>query len=47
MVENRAAWIPAPKAYPLTVQDAPAPKAGPGQVVLKNAAVATVGLISC
>lgn len=44
MVENRAAWILAPNAYPLTVQDAPTPKAGPGQVVLQNAAVVVVSL---
>lgn len=47
MSENQAAWIIAPKAYRLSVQDAPAPKAGLGQVVLKSAAIAIVSLHHC
>ncbi|KAH7049289.1 zinc-binding oxidoreductase CipB [Macrophomina phaseolina] len=37
---NKAAWITAKRAQPLHVSDAPKPKAGPGEVVVKNAAVA-------
>lgn len=39
---NKAAWITAKRAQPLHVSDAPKPKAGPGEVVVKNAAVAIV-----
>ncbi|KAL2364175.1 hypothetical protein RJZ56_002845 [Blastomyces dermatitidis] len=37
---NQAAWIPAKKARPFKVGDAPYTPAGPGQVVVKNTAVA-------
>ncbi|KAJ5127791.1 chaperonin 10-like protein [Penicillium atrosanguineum] len=40
MGENEAAWITAPAAYPFTVNSAPKPKPGAGEVVIKNAAVA-------
>lgn len=38
--KNQAAWIPAKKAVPFTVGDAPYTPPGPGQVVVKNTAVA-------
>ncbi|EKG16023.1 Alcohol dehydrogenase superfamily zinc-containing [Macrophomina phaseolina MS6] len=37
---NRAAWITAVRAKPLKVDSAPYPKAGPGEVVIKNSVVA-------
>ncbi|GIC86308.1 zinc-binding alcohol dehydrogenase family protein [Aspergillus udagawae] len=37
---NQAAWIPAKKARPFKVGDAPYTPPGPGQVVIKNTAVA-------
>lgn len=37
---NSAAWITAPKATPLQVYEAPYPKPGPRDVIVKNAAVA-------
>ncbi|KAJ5357430.1 hypothetical protein N7541_004588 [Penicillium brevicompactum] len=40
MSENEAAWITAPAAYPFTVQSAPRPKPGAGEVVIRNSAVA-------
>lgn len=38
--KNRAAWIPAKKVRPFKVGDAPYTSPGPGQVVVKNTAVA-------
>ncbi|RDW76679.1 zinc-binding alcohol dehydrogenase family protein [Aspergillus mulundensis] len=38
--QNRAAWIPAKKAIPFKVSSAPYTPPGPGQVVVKNTAVA-------
>jgi NADPH:quinone reductase-like Zn-dependent oxidoreductase len=38
--KNQAAWIPAKKARPFKVDDAPYTPPGPGQVVVKNTAVA-------
>ncbi|KAL4774745.1 chaperonin 10-like protein [Aspergillus nidulans var. acristatus] len=38
--KNRAAWIPAKKVIPFKVGDAPYTRPGPGQVVVKNGAVA-------
>jgi NADPH:quinone reductase-like Zn-dependent oxidoreductase len=38
--KNQAAWIPAKKARPFKVGDAPYTPPGPGQVVVKNTAVA-------
>ncbi|KAF4151949.1 hypothetical protein CNMCM6069_002804 [Aspergillus lentulus] len=38
--KNQAAWIPAKKARPFKVGDAPYTPPGPGQVVIKNTAVA-------
>ncbi|KAL6236949.1 hypothetical protein BDW75DRAFT_229062 [Aspergillus navahoensis] len=38
--KNRAAWIPAKKVIPFKVSDAPYTRPGPGQVVVKNGAVA-------
>lgn len=38
--KNRAAWIPAKKVLPFKIDDAPYTPPGPGQVVLKNSAVA-------
>ncbi|KAJ6134025.1 chaperonin 10-like protein [Penicillium sp. IBT 18751x] len=40
MADNKAAWIPEALAYPFTIKSAPKPKPGPGEVVIKNAAVA-------
>lgn len=42
MSENEAAWITAPAAYPFTVQSAPRPEPGAGEVVIRNSAVAIV-----
>jgi NADPH:quinone reductase-like Zn-dependent oxidoreductase len=39
--KNQAAWIPAKKARPFKVGDAPYTPPGPGQVVVKNTAVGT------
>jgi len=36
---NQAAWITEPKARPLRVDSAADPKAGLGEVVIKNAAI--------
>lgn len=38
--KNQAAWIPAKKVLPFKVDDAPYTPPGPGQVVVKNTAVA-------
>lgn len=38
--KNQAAWIPTKKAVPFKVGDAPYTSPGPGQVVIKNTAVA-------
>ncbi|KAL4900321.1 hypothetical protein BDW74DRAFT_188339 [Aspergillus multicolor] len=38
--QNRAAWIPAKKVIPFKVSSAPYTSPGPGQVVIKNTAVA-------
>ena len=38
--KNQAAWIPAKKVLPFEVGDAPYTPPGPGQVVVKNTAVA-------
>ncbi|KAL5355619.1 chaperonin 10-like protein [Aspergillus floccosus] len=40
MADNEAAVLPALKAYPFTIEKAPKPQPGPGQLVIKNAAVA-------
>lgn len=40
MAKNQAAWITEAKGKPFKVQEAPNPKAGPGEVVIKNAAIA-------
>ncbi|KAL1639657.1 hypothetical protein SLS58_007716 [Diplodia intermedia] len=40
MAKNQAAWLLEAKLKPLKVQDAPDPKPGPGEVVIKNAAIA-------
>ncbi|OJJ45054.1 hypothetical protein ASPZODRAFT_168145 [Penicilliopsis zonata CBS 506.65] len=39
MPTNKAAWIPAKKAVPLQVGDAPYTPPGPGQIVVRNGAV--------
>jgi NADPH:quinone reductase-like Zn-dependent oxidoreductase len=39
-MSNQAAWIKVAKAKPLEVDSAPTAKAGPGEVVIKNAYVA-------
>ena len=39
-MSNEAAWIKVAKAYPFEVGSAPEAKAGPGEVVVKNAYVA-------
>lgn len=38
-MSNQAAWIKSSKAKPLAVDSAPYPTAGPGEVVIRNAAV--------
>jgi hypothetical protein len=38
--ENKTAWTALPGAHPFVVKEAPYPTAGPGEVVIKNAAVA-------
>ncbi|EKG10963.1 Alcohol dehydrogenase superfamily zinc-containing [Macrophomina phaseolina MS6] len=40
MSKNQAAWITEPKGKPLKVSEAPDPKPGAGEVVIKNAAIA-------
>lgn len=45
MTQNRAAWITGSAtqpAHPFSIQDAPYPTPGHGEVVIKNAAVAIV-----
>lgn len=37
--QNQAAWLPAKKAVSLKVSDAPYPRPGPGQIVVRNGAV--------
>ena len=44
MAQNNAAWIEAASAR-FTVKEAPKPKAGPGEVVIKNAVVSIVSVI--
>ncbi|KAJ9419483.1 chaperonin 10-like protein [Fusarium oxysporum] len=39
MSGNKAAWISAPSDYPFQVKEAYMPTAGPGEIVIKNAAV--------
>ncbi|KAH7255175.1 chaperonin 10-like protein [Fusarium redolens] len=39
MAENKAAWIDSPSSYPLNIRGAPKPSAGPGEIVINNAAV--------
>lgn len=41
-MENRAAWITEAKAKPFKVDAAPYPTAGPGEIIVKNFAVALV-----
>ena len=38
--QNQAAWITAAKARPLKVDKGPEVKAGPGEIVIKNGAIA-------
>lgn len=45
-MSNQAAWITKPKGNPLEVSEAPMPKAGKGEVVIKNHAVA-VNPVDC
>ncbi|KAB2573048.1 Dehydrogenase azaJ [Lasiodiplodia theobromae] len=40
MTKNQAAWIDGPRVKPLKVAEAPDRRAGPGEVVIKNAALA-------
>ncbi|KAE8154105.1 GroES-like protein [Aspergillus avenaceus] len=40
MTQNRAAWSTDPTAHPFSIQDAPYPAPGHGEIVIKNAAVA-------
>ncbi|KAH8690182.1 chaperonin 10-like protein [Talaromyces proteolyticus] len=40
MAQNQAAWLTGASVHPFRVQDAPYPTAGPGEVVIQNAAVA-------
>jgi hypothetical protein len=42
MPQNKAAWITSPGAHPFVVKETPYPSAGPGEVVIKNAAIAIV-----
>ena len=44
MAQNSAAWIEAASTQ-FTVKDAPKPKAGPGEVVIKNAVVSIISVI--
>lgn len=45
-MSNQAAWILEPKGNPLVVKEAPMPKAGKGEIVIKNHAVA-VNPVDC
>lgn len=45
-MSNQAAWLIEAKANPLVVKEAPMPKAGKGEVVVKNHAVA-VNPVDC
>jgi NADPH:quinone reductase-like Zn-dependent oxidoreductase len=45
-MSNKAAWITKPKGNPLEVSEAPMPKAGKDEVVIKNHAVA-VNPVDC
>jgi NADPH:quinone reductase-like Zn-dependent oxidoreductase len=45
MAPNQAAWITAPAAHPFVVKENAKPKPGPGEVVIKNMAVAIVSSI--
>ncbi|KAJ5201033.1 hypothetical protein N7449_005836 [Penicillium cf. viridicatum] len=40
MAKNQAAWLTGEGAYPFVVNDGPKPTPGPGEIVIKNAAVA-------
>ncbi|KAJ5860305.1 zinc-binding oxidoreductase CipB [Penicillium soppii] len=40
MAENQAAWLTEAGAYPFAVNDGPKPTPGPGEIIIKNAAVA-------
>lgn len=42
MPQNKAAWITSPSAHPFVVKEAPYSSAGPGEVVIKNEAIAIV-----
>jgi Zn-dependent alcohol dehydrogenase len=43
MNQNRAAWIVAARSKPLVIGNAPLYKPGPGEVLIRNHAVAVVG----
>jgi hypothetical protein len=45
MAENKAAWIDSPSSNPLDIRGAPKPFAGPGEIVINNAAVSIVGFL--
>jgi NADPH:quinone reductase-like Zn-dependent oxidoreductase len=45
-MSNKAAWITEPKGRPLQVKEAPMPKAGKGEVVVKNHAV-SINPVDC
>ncbi|KZL70921.1 zinc-binding oxidoreductase [Colletotrichum tofieldiae] len=45
MTANNAAWITAPLQRPFTVEEAPMPTAGPGEIVIKNHAVSAFPFI--
>lgn len=45
MAENKAAWIDSPSSYPLNIRGAPKPSAGPGEIVIRNAAISIVSLL--
>ncbi|KAM0128318.1 hypothetical protein ACHAP3_008370 [Botrytis cinerea] len=40
MAQNKAAWIKSSGANPLVIDDAPMPRPGPGELVIKNSALA-------
>ena len=40
MPSNKAAWINSSRAHPLSIDSAPSPTPGPGEIVIKNVAVA-------
>jgi len=42
MAQNKAAWIKSSGANPLVIDDAPMPRPGPGELVIKNSALAIV-----